>query len=136
MCLLDGVLEWDMTRIHCRASNHRCLHHPLRWRGRLGAVVGIEYAGQAMAAHGALVAGMLGTATRTGYLASVRNLKLSVTRLDDLEGDLDVCAERITGDVDTALYTFVLLSATRELLSGRAGIVFGRLNPVDATVRS
>ena len=136
MCLLDAVLGWDTTRIRCRVTSHRRADNPLRGRGRLGAVAGIEYAGQAMAAHGALMAGLLGTPVRTGYLASVRNLKLAVTRLDDLEGDLHVCAERIAGDTDTALYAFVLMSATRELLSGRAGIVFGVLDLADGEERS
>ncbi len=136
MCLLDAVLGWDTTRIRCRASSHRHSDNPLRGRGRLGAVAGIEYAGQAMAAHGALMAGLLGTPIRTGYLASVRNLTLCVTRLDDLEGDLDVRAERIAGDAGTALYTFVLSSSARELLSGRAGIVFGVLDPAAAEERS
>lgn len=132
MCLLDAVLSWDATRIHCRASSHRLAANPLRARGRLGAVAGIEYAGQAMAAHGALMAGLLGTTVRTGYLASVRNLKLAVTRLDDLEGDLEVRAERIAGDAETVLYEFVLLSAGQELLSGRSGIVFAVLDPAAA----
>lgn len=129
MCLLDAVLGWDTTRIRCRVTSHRRADNPLRGPGRLGALAGIEYAGQAMAAHGALMAGLLGTPVRTGYLASVRHLKLAVTRLDDLEGDLEVCAERVAGDTGTALYGFVLRCATRELLSGRAGIVFGVLDP-------
>ena len=129
MCLLDEVLGWDLTQIRCRTSSHRRADNPLRGRGRLGAMAGIEYAGQAMAAHGALMTGLLGTPVRTGYLASVRNLKLAVTRLDDLLPDLEVRARRIAGDADTALYEFTLACAERQLVSGRAGIVFGALEP-------
>lgn len=129
MCLLDEVLAWDLTQIRCRASSHRLEDNPLRGRGRLGAMAGIEYAGQAMAAHGALMAGLLGTPVRTGYLASVRNLKLAVTRLDDIAADLEVRARRIAGDADTALYEFTLACAEGQLVSGRAGIVFGALEP-------
>src|SRR5580658_11189609 len=56
MCLLDEVLSWDATRIRCRSATHRSPDNPLRQHGRLGAACGIEYAAQAMAVHGALVA--------------------------------------------------------------------------------
>ena len=66
--------------------------------------------------------GSIGTAV--GYLASVRNVALHVTRLDDLETDLIAAAERITGDGHTVLYEFSVWAALRPLLSGRASIVF------------
>ena len=56
MCLLDYVEAWDRERIRCRASSHRAADNPLRAYGRLGAACGIEYAAQAMAVHGALLA--------------------------------------------------------------------------------
>ncbi len=59
-----------------------------------------------------------------GYLASVRNVALHVSRLDDLEEQLIAAAERITGDGRTVLYEFSVSSAGRVLLSGRASIVF------------
>lgn len=125
MCLLEEVLTWDAARIRCRATSHRLASNPLRAGGRLGAVCGVEYAGQAMAVHGAIVASMSGGRARPGYLASLRNLVLNVTRLDELPDDLIASAERIAGDEATALYQFAVSSAGRELLSGRAGIVFG-----------
>ena len=136
MCLLDEVLAWDAARIRCRSCTHRSPDNPLRAHGRLGAACGIEYAAQAMAVHGALIAasaplastvasqvrGSLGAAV--GYLASVRNVALWVGRLDDLDGELIAAAERVTGDGRTVLYEFSVSSAGRVLLSGRAGIVF------------
>jgi predicted hotdog family 3-hydroxylacyl-ACP dehydratase len=136
MCLLDEVLSWDATRIRCRSATHRSPDNPLRVDGRLGAACGIEYAAQAMAVHGALVAasaplastvansvrGSIGAAV--GYLASVRNVTLQVARLDDLQADLIACAERVTGDGRTVLYQFSVSSGPRQLLSGRASIVF------------
>jgi predicted hotdog family 3-hydroxylacyl-ACP dehydratase len=136
MCLLDEVLSWDATRIRCRSASHRAHDNPLRSHGRLGAACGIEYAAQAMAVHGALMAasaplastvassvrGSLGAAL--GYLASVRNVVLYVGRLDDLESDLIAVAQRITGDSRTVLYEFSVSSALQVLLSGRASIVF------------
>jgi predicted hotdog family 3-hydroxylacyl-ACP dehydratase len=136
MCLLDEVLSWDATRIRCRSASHRAGDNPLRSHGRLGAACGIEYAAQAMAVHGALMAasaplastlassvrGSLGAAL--GYLASVRNVVLYVGRLDDLESDLIAVAQRITGDGRTVLYEFCVSSPPQVLLSGRASIVF------------
>lgn len=125
MCLLEEVLTWDATRIRCRATSHRLASNPLRAGGRLGVVCGVEYAGQAMAVHGAIMASISGYRARPGYLASLRNLILHVTRLDDLEEDLIASAERLAGDEATALYQFAVSSAGRELLSGRISIVFG-----------
>jgi predicted hotdog family 3-hydroxylacyl-ACP dehydratase len=59
MCLLEDVIGWDAERISCRSGTHRAADHPLRAHGRLGIACGIEYAAQAMAVHGALVAGAL-----------------------------------------------------------------------------
>lgn len=122
MCLLDAVTEWDAQHIRCTASSHRHADNPLRTHDRLGAACGIEYAAQAMAAHGALLAAADG-APRAGYLASVRGVDLHVARLDDLATDLEVEAERLSGDGNTILYGFRVSAAGRELLSGRAAVV-------------
>ena len=125
MCLLDEVLSWDDVRIRCRATSHRSTDNPLRAHGRLGAACGVEYAAQAMAVHGAIMAHKAGTRARAGLLTSVRNLVLLVSRLDDLESDLIAIAERLAGDEGSTLYEFTVSSGGRELLSGRASIVFG-----------
>jgi predicted hotdog family 3-hydroxylacyl-ACP dehydratase len=122
MCLLDAVTEWDAQRIRCTASSHRAADNPLRAHDRLGAACGIEYAAQAMAAHGALLAAA-DSAPRAGYLASARGVDLHVARLDDLADDLEVEAERLSGDDNTILYGFRVSAAGRELLSGRATVV-------------
>jgi predicted hotdog family 3-hydroxylacyl-ACP dehydratase len=123
MCLLDEVLTWDAVRIRCRSTSHRSSDNPLRADGRLGAACAIEYAAQAMAVHGALLAG--DTGPRRGFLASVRNVTLHVDRLDDLDADLIAVAERVKGDERTMLYEFSVLSGERVLVSGRASIVCG-----------
>ncbi len=56
MCLLDAVLHWDSQHLVCCATSHRQAGNPLRQFDRLGAACGIEYAAQAMAVHGVLVA--------------------------------------------------------------------------------
>ncbi len=122
MCLLDAVLAWDSGQIHCRASSHRQPDNPLRAAARLGAACGIEYAAQAMAVHGALLA-PAGAPPRPGYLASVRSVQLAVDRLDDLAQDLDIVAERLSGDEHNILYHFRVEHAGDLLLSGRAAVM-------------
>ncbi len=122
MCLLEAVLEWDGARVLCRATSHRDGDNPLRAHDRLGAACGIEYAAQAMAVHGALLASD-STAPRAGYLTSVRDVALRVSRLDDLFEDLDVEAWLNTGDGNNVLYRFSVRAGQRELLCGRAAVM-------------
>jgi predicted hotdog family 3-hydroxylacyl-ACP dehydratase len=129
MCLLDAVLAWDHDLIRCQTSTHLWPHHPLRAHGRLGAACGVEYAAQAMAVHGELVAHSLdgddagGSPPRAGYLASLRSVTLHVERLDTVAGPLTISAERITGDANTVLYNFTVQTREQTLLSGRAVVV-------------
>lgn len=122
MCLLDAVTDWNGQHIRCMATSHRDAANPLRAHDRLGAACGVEYAAQAMAAHGALLAAA-DSAPRAGYLASVRIVELNVMRLDDIAADLEVEAERLSGDGNTILYGFRVSAAGRELLSGRAAVI-------------
>ena len=125
MCLLDAVAEWSAECIRCTASSHRRADNPLRADNRLGAACGIEYAAQAMAVHGALVAGGAGTddEPRQGFLASARGVELNVERLDDIEADLDIEAERLSGDGNTVLYRFEVRGGGKVLLAGRAAVI-------------
>ena len=122
MCLLDAVDTWSADAIACRALSHTNPAHPLRAAGRLGAATGIEYAAQAMAIHGALLA-RADDAPRQGYLTSVRSVSLHVARLDDLPGELLVHAGRLSGDANHILYQFSLNHQGRCLLDGRAAVV-------------
>lgn len=122
MCLLERLISWSAEQIHCQATRHRDSDNPLRSNGRLGIAGGIEYAAQAMALHGGLLADGSGP-PRQGYLTSVRNVVPQVSRLDDLPGTLEVRAERLSGDDNTVLYQFTLEHAGQCLLSGRATVV-------------
>lgn len=122
MCLLDAVVDWSENAISCRAISHTDPANPLRAADRLGAATGIEYAAQAMAIHGALLAGQ-DDAPRQGYLTSVRSVTLHVDRLDDLSGPLDIQAERLSGDANNILYQFSVGHAGRCLIEGRAAVV-------------
>jgi predicted hotdog family 3-hydroxylacyl-ACP dehydratase len=123
MCLLDYVEAWDSQRIQCRASSHRTADNPLRANGQLGAACGIEYAAQAMAVHGALLAPPDSTSARFGYLVSVRSTQLHVARLDNIAADLLVEATCITNNENNILYQFSISAAGCPLLDGRAAVV-------------
>ncbi len=129
MCLLDAVLTWSPEAITCTAISHRNPTNPLRADGRLGAANGIEYAAQAMAIHGALLAGNDGP-PRQGYLASVRGVTLHIDRLDHLPGELAVQAERLSGDSNNILYQFSLSHAGDCLLEGRAAVILDASAPL------
>ena len=122
MCLLDRVLAWDTQHIRCAAASHRAPGNPLREQGRLGAGNAIEYAAQAMAVHGVLLAGA-GRPLGVGYLASVRGVRLHAERLDDVAGELHVEATRLSGDDAVILYAFTVTGAGRCLAEGRASVV-------------
>ena len=124
MCLLDEVLSSSEAGTRCRAISHRASDNPLRAFGRLGAAAAIEYAAQTMAVHGAIVAEALGSRAPRGFLASLRNVRMSVERLDDLTEDLITEVRRLAGDASTAMYEFVVLANEREVVSGRATIAF------------
>ncbi|HEU4623044.1 MAG TPA: hotdog family protein [Burkholderiaceae bacterium] len=123
MCLLDRVHTWDAERIECHAISHRDGANPLREAGRLGAASGIEYAAQAMAVHGGLLAQANGGAPTMGFLASVRDVRAYAARLDDLAGDLIVEAKRLGGEASRVLYEFSVRTHERVVLEGRAAVV-------------
>jgi predicted hotdog family 3-hydroxylacyl-ACP dehydratase len=122
MCLLDGVVMWDAERIRCTATSHLDIDNPLRSKGRLASVCGVEYAAQAMATHGALV-GQKSERPRVGMLTSVRGVEMHVDRIDTVDGPLDIEAQRIGGDDNTVLYRFSVHGAGRLLLAGRAAVI-------------
>ena len=122
MCLLDGVVRWDAARIRCVSRTHHDIANPLRADGQLPAACGIEYAAQAMAVHGGL-AGTIGSRPKAGYLVSLRDVILRMSRLDDLEGDLIVDAGQLMGDQHRVIYQFTLQAGGIKVLSGRATVV-------------
>jgi len=122
MCLLDAVKQWDAEAIVCRASSHRRSDNPLRAANRLGIANGIEFAAQAMAVHGALLAAD-DAAPTVGFLTSVRDVQWQRPRLDDIASDLMVHAQRISGSANSLLYQFELRADEAVVLSGRASVL-------------
>lgn len=135
MCLLASLLRWDDAEIECGIANHTDPAHPLRDRDGardfgLPAPVAIEYAAQAMALHASLKTAEGETPT-PGFLASARDVRLHVPRLDTVPGPLAVVARRLAGDERQAMYRFVLHDAAgRPLVEGRATVVLNSPLPV------
>ena len=123
MCLLERLEGWDTESIRCTTTTHALADNPLRTESGLLAPNAIEYAAQAMALHGGLLAEE-GSAPSAGFLASARNVKLAVARLDDVAGSLQVGARRLSGDDRQILYEFTVAAEDgRMLAEGRAVVV-------------
>lgn len=122
MCLLDEVSAWDASTIRCLARSHRDAANPLRAGAELPALCGIEYAAQAMAVHGRLSSAVT-EKPRAGYLASVSDVVCAVRRLDDLDGDLVIEAEKLAGDDARVQYRFTITSNHTQILTGKAAVV-------------
>ena len=123
MCLLDAMESCSADEIVCRIANHADAANPLRLDRRLPAASALEYASQAMALHGSLAA-TTGTPPKSGFLASARDLRLHVDRLDAAPGPLRLHAHRLAGDAGQAMYRFELHDAHgRLLVEGRTTVV-------------
>ena len=123
MCLLKNVHTWDDEKIECRADSHRALDNPLRAHGQLGIACGIEYAAQAMAVHGVLLAPANSPRPKVGYLVSVRGVTMAATRLDDVNTDLVITASCMMANDSNMLYQFPVCANDKVLLEGLAAVV-------------
>lgn len=123
MCLLKSVQTWDPEKIECLANSHLAIDNPLRAHGQLGIACGIEYAAQAMAVHGALLAPANSTRPKVGYLVSVRGVTMNVTRLDNVSADLEITATCLMASESNMLYQFMVCANNKVLLEGRATVV-------------
>lgn len=123
MCLLEQLVAWDDASIHCTTRTHAQPDNPLRTAGGLMAPNLVEYAAQAMALHGGLLA-PAGSEPSAGFLASTRGVRFGVERIDDVDGALHVHARRMSGDASQVLYEFDVRDAQgRSLAEGRAVVV-------------
>jgi predicted hotdog family 3-hydroxylacyl-ACP dehydratase len=121
MCLLERVVYWDDARIECLTDSHRAAGNPLRHQDRLPVAMGVEYAAQAAAVHGGLLARSAAGAAlkpRRGYLAVLSQVRWLVDRLDDRAAPLRVAAQRQGAGAGGAVYEFTIHAAGQLLLDG------------------
>lgn len=121
MCLLDEVIEWDKDSIRCRAISQSSPDNPLREKGKLSAINGVEFAAQAMAVHGALLQGDSEPPSEA-YLAALRGVKFYSERLDD-QAELLLNCQRLGGDSNGFIYAFEVHGSESLLLEGRATVI-------------
>lgn len=124
MVLIDKVLDYDEMTINCYSISHLLPENPLRRNTGLPAVCGIEYAAQAIAIHGGLLAASIGQRAALGYLAGVRNCSARIERLDALDAALYIRAERLGLNSTGLLYNFSLCAAGSLLLEGQLSVFF------------
>ena len=120
MCLLDRIVAHSELDIECTASTHAAPGHALRRDDQLSALHLVEYAAQAMAAHGALISG----GVQRGMLAALRDIRLHVERIDDIHSPLIVKATRRIAQSSGSLYDFSIRGDGRLLCEGRIAIAF------------
>jgi len=131
MCLLDRLDGWSAGEIRCSSAQHAVPTNPLRSASGLLAPAAIEFAAQAMALHGSLVAPP-GTEPSPGYIASVRNVRFAALRLDTVAGELKIHATRLAGGANEVMYAFRVADAAGSVLAeGRAAVVLD--SPVPTT---
>ncbi len=122
MCLLEVVEKWDAHTISCRTTTHRDPQNPLRFKGRLTAAAGLEYAAQAMGAHVGLLTGGGRSRHRIGLVGAVRDVVFSTDRLDEHDGWLVVTVRRLIEGEHGYMYHFTVAHRLTTLIEGRASI--------------
>lgn len=123
MCLLETVRDWSAAHIAAMGRSHLDPANPLRRDGRLSTVCGCEYALQAAALHGALLAG--GKPQPAGWLAKLQIGRIGAARLDDPAlGTMLVEAALELAEPAGLIYGFRLTDERgMVLLEGRGTIV-------------
>ncbi|MDH5601058.1 MAG: hydroxymyristoyl-ACP dehydratase [Gammaproteobacteria bacterium] len=123
MCLLDRVESWDENTITCYSHSHHLASNPLRRNETLSSVHLLEYAAQAMAVHGGLHDREQGIQMREGYLAALRDIKIELLDIQNLETELHIEATKILSQGGNMIYRFTVFAGENTLASGRATVV-------------
>ncbi len=122
MRLIDRVESWDDAKIQCHTRSHHDPRNPLRHGARLEAVTGLEYAAQAMGVHVGLLNRTQSTEGLIGYVGGLRDVVLSVDRLDEYPAELTIDATRLFEGDNRFIYQFAISSGGQDVMTGRASI--------------
>lgn len=123
MCLLDRVEYWGQTSIMCSSNSHLLSLNPLRTNNKLAAVCTVEYAAQAMAVHGGLLAREQGIQPVQGFIAALRDIRLHVDYLHDKPDFLHIQAESLLLNLDAMIYSFQIKSGDTAIADGRITVM-------------
>ena len=119
MCLLSEVVNWDAASIVCTADAP-VPTHPLARNGCVATIVAAEYAAQATAVHGALLAN--DHRPQEGMLAKLVDVHLEVSELPCVR--LTIQAEMMSRSVRGCLYQFDISAADQRMIRGRLMVAF------------
>ena len=119
MCLLERVERWDEKNIVCTTLSHRSPDNPLRLHDNLAAIHALEYAAQAMAVHGGLIARSEGKRLTGGLLVAVRHARFHIDRLDRVEGPLTIVATRLIASDANQIYQTEVSAANLLIAEAR-----------------
>ncbi len=117
MCLLDEVVAWDESQIHCRSTQFANAANPLFEAEQLDSVLLLEYGAQAAAVHAGLVQSRLGE-TRPAYIGAVKDVEF-LAAIADNSCALDLYAQCLLSSSQGAIYELVAQQAEITLLRGR-----------------
>lgn len=128
MCLLDGVEHWDQTSIRCSSKRHLLPQNPLRMNDQLTALHAVEYAAQAMAVHGGLLAREQGIQPVQGFIAGLRDIRLHVDYLHEQADPLRIEASALLQDSAAMIYQFQVAAGDVAVADGRITVMaMGRI---------
>lgn len=123
MCLLDRIEDWSEDGIVCHATSHRRPDHPLRDENGLRGSCAIEYAAQAVAAHGALLRRAPDGKAAMGFLTAIRDVTVSPARLDEIETPLTVRADLVLQREAGSIYGFTVAAGAEVIVTGRLSVI-------------
>jgi predicted exporter/predicted hotdog family 3-hydroxylacyl-ACP dehydratase len=121
MCLLERIVEWDERRVVLETDSHRSPSNPLRAADKLRAIHLCEYGAQAMAVHGALLAGT--PAAADGMLVAMRSVTFARDWIHDLPSSLRVEAQCLHTEASSLQYSFRVTHRGELLAEGRAAVM-------------
>ena len=78
-----------------------------------------------MAVHGGLLAREAGGIARAGMLVALRDVRLHVSRIDDLPGTLEGTAELLAAGDASQQYAFRIRHGDGVIAEGRATVILG-----------
>ena len=99
------------------------MDNPLRGEQGLRAVNGVEYAAQAMAVLGGLLARQ--SDARAGFLVAIKDFCSSVAFLDEIQSPLLVDVRLLLQDTSAMIGAFRIGASDCELITGRVTVMLG-----------
>lgn len=121
MCFIGTVTDWDAENISCSAAAPGAAH-PLVRNGRVSTLVAVEYAAQATALHGALLAAV--TRPQAGMLATLRDVSFHGAWFPVNRNLLTIHAKLLSRTDGGCSYSFKVTSHHQHIASGFLLVAF------------